>query len=436
MNARNYNPHRKNFNPVQMTAKPKTAPKPKERKSKQKKESSGSDSDSIADGIEDMLRTGRKSTKEGDTINLLIMGETGVGKSTFINALYNYNIFHRLEDALKHPDQLSLIQTPFVIFDKHSKKHVVSTNGHLNGSGGAAGESATQFSQVYEFPFRDTEIRIIDTPGIGDVRGSEKDGQTLDNILSIIGKLDVLHGILILLKSNNSRVNVLFRNCVNDLLLHLDESVANNIMFGFTHCRETNYLPGDTLPVLQRLLESNPTVKIPLTNDNTFCFDSDSFRFLAAKKFGVAFSFDISYYTSWENSAAETDRLLRRLSEISPFSTQKTTKTCRDVVRGKDHVGQQISNKNAESVPGGIDFPDLETVMIEQTDSGASSHMMGAEKRKGSKTEPGTTGATGKKKNISLANRFSTDETVTRVEEGTGETIIVSIQVWNEHLRC
>ena len=259
-------------------------------------------------------------------INLLILGETGVGKSTFINGFVNYLTFDTLDQAEAQPELLSLIASSFTIVDDNYQESKVET-GKADNENFAVGQSATQMSQVYRFEVAGIAVRIIDTPGIGDVRGVEQDKQNFQNILQTISNLDVLHGILILLKPNNARLDVMFRFCINELLMHLHRSAVQNIIFGFTNSRGTFYKPGDTMPALRELLRKNPSVQVPLGRETIFCFDSESFRFLAAVKKGVQFddSTRVSFRESWDYSVKETHRLMEKIISVEPHLIHDTT---------------------------------------------------------------------------------------------------------------
>ena len=69
----------------------------------------------------------------------------------------------------------------------------------------------------------------------------------MQNILDTINKYKYLHGILILLKPNDARLNLVFRFVISELLAHLHQDAAKNIIFGFTNTRSTNYLPGNEI---------------------------------------------------------------------------------------------------------------------------------------------------------------------------------------------
>ena len=92
------------------------------------------------------------------------------------------------------------------------------------------------------------------------------------------------HGILILLKPNSARLTLMFKFCVTELLTHLHRDAATNMVFGFTGTRIFNYMPGYAFKPLHALLEKYSTVQMSFTRQNTYCFDSESFRFLAALK--------------------------------------------------------------------------------------------------------------------------------------------------------
>ncbi len=117
----------------------------------------------------------------------------------------------------------------------------------------------------------------------------------MDDILSHIDHYEHINGICILLKPNSARLTVTFRYCIQELLTHLHKSAANNIVFCFTNARATMYKPGETLPVLRKMLaemNSNRGTDLEATDSNCFCFDNEAFRFLAACNQGVNFTDD------------------------------------------------------------------------------------------------------------------------------------------------
>lgn len=141
----------------------------------------------------------------------------------------------------------------------------------------SSGQSATQFPQEYRLETSTSIFHLIDTPGIGDCRGIEKDKENFDNILAFLTCYDKINAVVVLLKPNNARLTVAFKFCVLELLTHLHKSLVSNIMFAFTNSRGTFYRPGDSLPVLKKLLDEN-SIGIDVSPSNYFCFDNEAFR--------------------------------------------------------------------------------------------------------------------------------------------------------------
>lgn len=242
--------------------------------------------------------------------NLLLLGPTGVGKSTFINAFVNYLMYDTLRTA-KNLQPVVLIKSKFVVTDENLVEKVISVTPETNISNesGVLGDSATQETMVYTFPILGKQrfLRLFDTPGIGDTRGIQQDELNCDDILQKIALYDKIHAICILLKPNNARLTAEFEYSVKQLLSLLEKSATDNIIFVFTNSRSSFYKPGDTLTALQRLLqnirEQLPHVDVPLRKENTFCMDNEAFRFLMAMK-QVNYSDDeiAAFEKSWDIS--------------------------------------------------------------------------------------------------------------------------------------
>ena len=139
------------------------------------------------------------------------------------------------------------------------------------------GQSATKSPQEHILETKTARFHLIDTPDIGDCRGTEKDKDNFEKILAFLTNYDKINAVVVLLKPNNSRMTVAFRFCVLELLTHLHKSLASNIIFAFTNSRGTFYKPGDTLPVLRRLLKERD-IEITISPSTYFCFDNEAFR--------------------------------------------------------------------------------------------------------------------------------------------------------------
>jgi len=266
-----------------------------------------------------------------DELNILIIGETGVGKSTFINAFINYLSYNTLDEAMKNENLDWVIPCSFNVqsMDRSDPNGAITQRKIKVGEDedevdGATGASATQKTMVYPITQGDTVIRLIDTPGIGDTRGVEMDKANMANILAMLSNFDKLHGILFLLKSNSSRLTFMFRFVVEELLTHLHRDAALNMVFGFTNTRISNYMPGDTFGPLEKLLEKHKQVSIGLSPRTVYCFDSESFRFLAAQKNAVTMENIQDFRLSWEKSEQETKRLIEHFRSLAPHFVRST----------------------------------------------------------------------------------------------------------------
>lgn len=283
------------------------------------------------------------SQDEAPDLNILILGRTGVGKSTWINAFVNYLRYPSLEDGLQ-AEELSWV-IPFA-FRTYSitengdfedlkvevgfpKFHSSPTNPdrkiRVQEQDGSAGDSATQRTMVHLVHMGRRKVRLIDTPGIGDTRGAAKDRENLGDILSVLRDYKHIHGILILLKPNEQRLDLMFKFCVQELLTHLHRDAAKNIVFGFTNTRGTNYLPGDTFDPLRKLLQRFDDINISLGKDSVYCFDSESFRYMAAlKTVGKRMGQLEENRASWNYSVSEAKRLLDHFGGLTPHTVTST----------------------------------------------------------------------------------------------------------------
>ncbi|CAF3287252.1 unnamed protein product [Rotaria socialis] len=235
-------------------------------------------------------------------INILMMSETGAGKSTFINAFTNYVIYSTLSEATRGDMQV-LIPSTFHMIDPETfhARRISIEQPTTDEKCEETGQSSTQYCRSYNFRIGNCQLRLIDAPGIGDY--------------------DHLNGICTVLEPNNERLTVGFCFCFKEILTHLHINAKDNLMFVFNNGWSTFYWPGSTTPLVRSItkgLHKTWGVEIPFNNENTFMFDNEAFRFLATCKNGVEFSDEevTNFSKSWEISVKEFTRLIQRIQKF------------------------------------------------------------------------------------------------------------------------
>ncbi|UJR16644.1 hypothetical protein I4U23_003544 [Adineta vaga] len=169
-------------------------------------------------------------------IKVLLIGETGSGKSTFINYLTNYlkhGTLHNLKIAIPsvfHPDVTEE-------FDHH--EHVLHDQT----------QSKTDSCCQYMFDDGTNQYLFIDTPGLSDTRGHEQDKINLQKIIDAAENLNGLTAVIIVVNGAVSRLTINLQNVIAQLRGNLPDTVMDNVIVVLTNT--SRYSTNFTLEALK-----------------------------------------------------------------------------------------------------------------------------------------------------------------------------------------
>ena len=265
------------------------------------------------------------------TLNLLLLGETGTGKSTWINAFANYVSFDTLTEAEDAGGRFP-IRTTFNVNDPETyEERIIATDKTVLSGDEVAGQSVTQEPTIYSFAHGAVTVNVIDTPGLlctedASTDTHDMDKQHVDNILHFIGRFNELHAICILLKPNQARITKAFAYCITEILRNLHESASNNVIFIITNAKSTNFMPGNTLNTLKNFLQQNSLERIKLTPDTMYCIENDTVQYIVEHINGCPHDEDDEMIAkkSWEESVKKTTKMLTHIQRLQPHDVGGT----------------------------------------------------------------------------------------------------------------
>jgi hypothetical protein len=253
---------------------------------------------------------------------IVTMGASGVGKSTFINALANY--FAATSFAEMATRELITLAHTVTLVD--GQAYSVGTP-EVAGDG-LNGNCATQKPRVYSFIVNGYIVDIIDSPGIGDIRGLEQDKRNMQETLTLLTRYPHVNAFIYLLNPDEQRLSTDFQYCFNVFVSGLPCIATNNIIFVYVRARNIIYNLGNSNTsrllgtYLNALHRKNGRKLIELTSGNQFLFENECINLLAAQRYGCAvIDSDVSdtFSKSWQHSSAAARELLEQILSLKPL---------------------------------------------------------------------------------------------------------------------
>lgn len=152
--------------------------------------------------------------EEERAICLMVVGETGCGKTTLLNSFVNSLLGVNMEDDFRYK----------IIHENFNKTQTSSQTTEV---------TSYNIKSVGDFP----PITIVDTPGYGDTGGIEKDKKITEKIKKVFQeKLSTLNAICFVAKSSNNRLTVSQKYIFNSIMDLFGEDVKEIFVVMLTFC--------------------------------------------------------------------------------------------------------------------------------------------------------------------------------------------------------
>jgi len=150
------------------------------------------------------------------THKILLIGETGSGKTSFLNLLCNCS----LVQALRFPGEL----TQFRQFNDIKLEKV-----------GSKMESKTSGVKLYHMELGNLKLGVIDTPGFGDTHGLGEDKTNVRKIIDLLDEEEYINCVCLIMDGRQCRMSATLRYILTEMTSILPKEVLENMIVVFTN---------------------------------------------------------------------------------------------------------------------------------------------------------------------------------------------------------
>ena len=243
----------------------------------------------------------KRPTQGKNLKKIIIMGETGTGKSTLLNAFVNYAAGVEMEDPFRFR----------LVVDESGQSH---------------DQTKSQTTEISGYLIEDTELgfplQIWDTPGFGDTSGVERDEKIKDQINALLKIEDECHVICFVVKANVNRLTDIQKYIIDRVLLFFGKEALENIYILAT------FADGNRPQVLSAIEKSS----LPFDEKRWFAFNNGDLFTTASERT----SFTKSY---WDIVNINIAKFFHTLKHLVPFSLVST----KSVIEEREKLKMNIS---------------------------------------------------------------------------------------------
>jgi len=231
-----------------------------------------------------------------EEIKILLLGETGGGKSSFLELLRHFPLVCRFAGEYGPADIRRLRELSF--------------------EQGRTMASATQIATENPFAIGRLWMNVLDTPGFGDTRGPQIDKEHVQGIVDCVSKHGSLHAIALVVNGRQNRLHPQLKYVLTELGAILPKTMRQNIFVVFTNTAEALSLSFDQKE-LSELVDSNVGNRVifidnPLVTMKRAIHQSDE------QPSPTHFS---RYSNDLANASANLGKLFVAIANISPVKT-------------------------------------------------------------------------------------------------------------------
>ena len=241
----------------------------------------------------------------GDSYKMLLIGETGSGKTSFLNLLWNCGLILELG------------------FEEGSKKFECVNDIRLENAKASKMESKTSDAKLYPGVklAEGLTVGLIDTPGFGDSRGIEEDKQHSRRIVEALKSGEYVNCICLVINGRLSRTSATLQYVLTEITAILPREVLDNVIVVFTNTADPLDLNFDPA-VLKQFFGKGIEEERIFFIENPYC------RVEKAKKQKAHLSAEMiarSLKKSFDETSHEMTKMSRVIRKFKPVHTHHFT---------------------------------------------------------------------------------------------------------------
>ena len=155
---------------------------------------------------------------------MLVIGEVGSGKTSFVNLLCNSKLIEELGKGVDAAKLEQIMRYNDLMIEDLTLRAMASK---------------TREAKSYEAEIYRMRMTVIDTPGFGDSRGLEQDKENVKQIIDALKYQDYINCVCLVINGRQSRMSASLKYILSEITAIMPKEVFDNIIIVFTNTADS-----------------------------------------------------------------------------------------------------------------------------------------------------------------------------------------------------